>query len=177
MQKVIPVNASGTISIVGKLHTTDGINMRAAHINIGTSEDGKTVNKDALLKTGVTDFSDLVNITSNGSIVTNEGLGKNLTVSKTQAGDIVLSAIATERNAKDSIFDGSTTDNNMVHASVVNKGRGLLLRQETWIFRRRPAAVRNTKNILPMKAGRRLTNWLFGDRSSIRQPMWLLTGM
>ena len=118
----IPVNASGTISILGKVHTTDGINMRAAHINIGTSEDGKTVNKEALLKTGVTDFSDLVNITSNGSVVTNAGLGKNLTVSKTKTGDIVLSAIATERNAKDSIFDGSTTDNNMVHASVVNKG-------------------------------------------------------
>ena len=109
----VPLNASGTITVEGQIHTTDGINLRAAHIQVG----GETASPDAgaLLETGVLDFKDFVKLDDSQQ----EAAGlRSLTATQTGSGDIVLSAVATERNEYDGTFDTSTTDNNLIHASV-----------------------------------------------------------
>lgn len=116
----VPVNASGTITVEGKIHTTNGIGMKAAQIRVG--KEGTASDSNAWLKTGIVDFSGLVNIKNDDGTVTDAGLGKTLTATKTGSGDIVLAAVATERNEKDTDFDNSTTDNNLVHASITMNG-------------------------------------------------------
>lgn len=115
----IPINASGTITVEGKVYAPNGIGMKAAHIRIGA--EGTAKDNQALLQTGTIDFSDLVN-TKNGEETVSAGLNGDLKLEKTGSGDIVLAAVATERNEKDSSFDSSTTDNNLVHASVISNG-------------------------------------------------------
>lgn len=116
----VPVNASGTITVEGKIHTTNGIGMKAAHIRVG--KEGTASDSNAWLKTGIVDFSGLVNIKNDDGTVTDAGLGKTLTATKTGSGDIVLAAVATERNEKDTDFDKAATDNNLVHASITMNG-------------------------------------------------------
>lgn len=116
----IPVNASGTITVEGKIHATNGIGMKAAQIRVG--KEGTASDSNAWLKTGIVDFSGLVNIKNDDGTVTDAGLEKTLTATKTGSGDIVLAAVATERNEKDTDFDNSTTDNNLVHASITMNG-------------------------------------------------------
>lgn len=109
----VPLNASGTITVEGQIHTTDGINLRAAHIQAG----GENASSDAgaLLETGVLDFKDFVKLDASQQ----EAAGlRSLTATQTGSGDIVLSAVATERNEYDDTFDTSTTDSNLIHASV-----------------------------------------------------------
>lgn len=109
----VPLNASGTITVEGQIHTTDGINLRAARIQVG----GENASPDAgaLLETGVLDFKDFVKLDASQQ----EAAGlRSLTATQTGSGDIVLSAVATERNEYDDTFDTSTTDNNLIHASV-----------------------------------------------------------
>ncbi|MCQ2363079.1 MAG: leukotoxin LktA family filamentous adhesin, partial [Acidaminococcaceae bacterium] len=85
----VPINASGTIAIQGKVNATDDIRMKAGKINIGTDEMG--ANKTAAqLVTGTTDFSSLVNLMDTEL----EGAGiENLNaVRSSGSGDIVLTA-------------------------------------------------------------------------------------
>ncbi len=116
----IPINASGTIVVEGKIHTTDGIGMKAANIRIGSEENAK--DNTALLETGVVNFNSLVNTTGENGEAISAGLTGDLTAEMTESGDIVLAAIATERNEKDSSFNSSTTGNNLVHASIISNG-------------------------------------------------------
>ena len=92
----IPINASGTISVLGKVNAVNAVNLRAAKIGVG-----KNVSKDdigdvaagatvtgASVRTGVVNFKDIVNI---GNV--KSGLsGTALTAEKTGSGDIVLAA-------------------------------------------------------------------------------------
>ena len=92
----IPINASGTISVLGKVNAVNAVNMRAAKIGVG-----KNVSKDkigdvatgatatgASISTGVVDFKDIVNI---GEV--KSGLkDKALKATKDGSGDIVLAA-------------------------------------------------------------------------------------
>lgn len=91
----IPINASGTISVLGKVNAVNAVNMRAAKIGVG-----KNVSKDkigdvatgatatgASISTGVVDFKDIVNI---GKV--NAGLTGKLTAKQDGSGDIVLAA-------------------------------------------------------------------------------------
>ncbi|WP_455265406.1 hypothetical protein [Phascolarctobacterium sp.] len=92
----IPINASGTISVLGKVNAVNAVNLRAAKIGVG-----KNVSKDdigdvaagatatgASIRTGVVNFKDIVNI---GKV--KSGLfGTALTAEKTGSGDIVLAA-------------------------------------------------------------------------------------
>lgn len=66
----IPINASGTISVLGKVNAVNAVNLRAAKIgvgknvsenNIGDVAAGATAT-DASIRTGVVDFKDIVNI-------------------------------------------------------------------------------------------------------------------
>ena len=94
----IPINASGTISVLGKVNAVNAVNLRAAKIgvgknvsenNIGDVAAGATVT-GASIRTGDIDFTNLVNIKDAN---VNAGLTGNLTATKdANSGDIVLAA-------------------------------------------------------------------------------------
>ena len=95
----IPINASGTISVLGQVNAVNAVNLRAAKIGVG-----KNVSKDdigdvaagatatgASIRTGVVKFKDLVNIQNEDASV-DAGLDGKLTAKQTGSGDIVLAA-------------------------------------------------------------------------------------
>ena len=92
----IPINASGTISVLGKVNAVNAVNLRAAKIgvgknvsenNIGDVAAGATAT-GASISTGVVNFKDIVNI---GKV--KSGLSDTaLTAEKTASGDIILAA-------------------------------------------------------------------------------------
>ena len=92
----IPINASGTISVLGQVNAVNAVNLRAAKIGVG-----KNVSKDdigdvaagatatgASIRTGVVDFKDIVNIGKVKSDLT----GSALKATKDGSGNIVLAA-------------------------------------------------------------------------------------
>ena len=92
----IPINASGTISVLGKVNAVKAVNMRAAKIGVGknVSENaigdvaaGATVT-GASIRTGVVDFKDIVNVGNANSGLTDDAL----IAEQTGSGDIVLAA-------------------------------------------------------------------------------------
>ena len=92
----IPINASGTISVLGKVNAVNAVNMRAAKIGVGKNVSENTIGDvaagatatDASIRTGVVDFKDIVNI---GEV--KSGLkDKALKATKDGSGDIVLAA-------------------------------------------------------------------------------------
>lgn len=123
----IPLNASGTISVLGKVNATGDVKMAAAKIGIGKNVSGEikdevtgevmmaanAENADAYIKTVVKNangetfnFADLVNIKDvNGNVVTNAGLGSDLTAVESGNGDIVLAAKAEYANTLDQTFN------------------------------------------------------------------------
>ncbi|MDO4936224.1 MAG: leukotoxin LktA family filamentous adhesin [Phascolarctobacterium sp.] len=85
----VPINASGTIAIQGKMNATDDIRIKAGKINIGMDEND--ANKTAAaLATGVTDFSSVVNM--NSTELTNAGVTNLTAVRTANSGDIELKA-------------------------------------------------------------------------------------
>lgn len=123
----IPLNASGTISVLGKVNATGDVKMAAAKIGIGKNVSGEikdevtgevmmaanAENADAYIKTVVKNangeafnFADLVNIKdANGNVVTNADLGSDLTAVESGNGDIVLAAKAEYANTLDQTFN------------------------------------------------------------------------
>ena len=92
----IPINASGTISVLGKVNAVNAVNLRAAKIGVGKNVSGEAFDNvdagatvtGASIRTGVVDFKNIVNI---GNV--KSGLsGTALTAEKTGSGDIVLAA-------------------------------------------------------------------------------------
>lgn len=93
----IPINASGTISVLGKVNAVNAVNLRAAKIGVGKNVSGETFDgvaagatvtePGASIRTGVVDFKDIVNI---GKV--NAGLTGKLTAKQDGSGDIVLAA-------------------------------------------------------------------------------------
>lgn len=91
----IPINASGTISVLGKVNAVNAVNMRAAKIGVGKNVSENTIGDvaagatatGASIRTGVVDFKDIVNI---GKV--NAGLTGKLTAKQDGSGDIVLAA-------------------------------------------------------------------------------------
>lgn len=92
----IPINASGTISVLGKVNAVKAVNLRAAKIGVGKNVSGEAFDNvdagatvtGASIRTGVVDFKDIVNISDVKS-----GLkDKALKATKDGSGDIVLAA-------------------------------------------------------------------------------------
>lgn len=91
----IPINASGTISVLGKVNAVNAVNLRAAKIGVGKNVSGEAFDgvaagataTGASIRTGVVDFKDIVNI---GKV--NAGLTGKLTAKQDGSGDIVLAA-------------------------------------------------------------------------------------
>lgn len=116
--QVIPVNTSGTITVLGKVNATNEVQMRAAKIGVGKNVSGElkddegtvimeadAANKEAYIKTGITNFADIVNIKNadGTAIITESGLTGDLQATQTGSGDIVLSAYV----------DGATKENKL----------------------------------------------------------------
>lgn len=119
--EIIPVNTSGTITVLGKVNATNEVQMRAAKIGVGKNVDDQVVDEvasgdtvsAASITTGVTNFGDLVNIKGvDGAEDVKSGLTGELTATQTGSGDIVLSAYvdgATETNDLEELpFIGGT---------------------------------------------------------------------
>lgn len=98
----IPINASGTISVLGKVNAVNAVNMRAAKIGVGKNVSENAIGDvaagatatGASISTGVVvNFKDLVNIQNKDANV-NAGLTGDLkaTKAKDASGDIVLAA-------------------------------------------------------------------------------------
>ena len=95
----IPINASGTISVLGKVNAVNAVNMRAAKIGVGKNVSENAIGDvaagatatGASIRTGIVDFKNLVNINNKDANV-NAGLGAKLTATKDGRGDIVLAA-------------------------------------------------------------------------------------
>ena len=116
--QVIPVNTSGTITVLGKVNATNEVQMRAAKIGVGKNVSGElkddegtvimkadAANKEAYIKTGITNFGDIVNIkNADGTdFIAESGLTGDLQATQTGSGDIVLSAYV----------DGATKENKL----------------------------------------------------------------
>ena len=123
--QAIPVNTSGTITVLGKVNAVNEVRMRAAKIGVGKNVDDSAVDnvasgeiaaENAHIKTGITDFSNIVNINykdeSGNDVAVNSGI-TNLTATKTGSGDIVLEAYVDASNDKNEIEElpviGGTT--------------------------------------------------------------------
>lgn len=109
----IPLNASGTISVLGKINAANDVKLAAAKIAVGKNVSGEAVfdtaaggiENTAAINTGIVNFSDLVNIDN-----TSAGLGDSLTATADGNGDIVLAAKAEYVNTMDAAFNNLGTD-------------------------------------------------------------------
>ena len=113
--QAIPLNSSGTITVLGKVNAVNEVRMRAAKIGIGKNVDDSAVDnvaageiaaENAYIKTGITEFGNIVNINykdeSGNDVAVNSGI-TNLTATKTGSGDIVLEAYVDASNDKNVI--------------------------------------------------------------------------
>ena len=96
----VPINKSGTITVMGKINAADDVHLRAPKIGIGENVSGdpqydaQQGGTNASITTGVANFADIVNIKdAQGNVTVDSGLrGEALHAEKTTNGDIVLSA-------------------------------------------------------------------------------------
>lgn len=123
--QAIPVNTSGTITVLGKVNATNEVQMRAAKIGVGKNVSGTDLNdgengaigtlKDgvvnsAYIKTGVTNFSNIVN--TDGMDISDVVL--DIEAPDEATGNIVLSAYV----------DGATKENDLEVLPVVGATLG-----------------------------------------------------
>lgn len=121
--QAIPVNTSGTITVLGKVNATNEVQMRAAKIGVGknvsgelTDDEGTVImeanadNKEAYIKTGVTNFNNIVN--TEGMDISDVVL--EVSVPDEATGNIVLSAYV----------DGATEKNDLEELPVVGATLG-----------------------------------------------------
>lgn len=123
--QVIPVNTSGTITVLGKVNATNEVQMRAAKIGVGKNVSGEDLHdgendavgtiKDgvvnsAYIKTGVTKFSNIVN--TDGMDISDVVL--DIEAPDKATGNIVLSAYV----------DGATEKNDLEELPVVGATLG-----------------------------------------------------
>ncbi len=109
----IPLNASGTISVLGRINAANDVKLAAAKIAVGKNVSGENVlntdvdgiEREAAIKTGIKDFSNFVNI--NGI---SAGLMPGLSATEDGNGDIVLAAKAEYVNTQDAAFNNFGTD-------------------------------------------------------------------
>ena len=92
----IPINASGTISVLGKVNAVNAVNMRAAKIGVGKNVSENAIGDvaagatatGASIRTGDIDFKDIVNVGNANSGLTDDAL----IAEQTGRGDIILAA-------------------------------------------------------------------------------------
>ena len=126
----IPVNPSGTITVLGTINAANDVKMTAAQIGIGENVSGDSNYnvspedaKKAIINTNVADFKDIVNIKNGNNFIDagldNTKLGADV---DSNSGDIVLRAVASTVNSLDENFDKYEGSNNQAKASVTVDG-------------------------------------------------------
>lgn len=126
----IPVNPSGTITVLGTINAANDVKMTAAQIGIGEIVSGDSNYnvspedaKKAIINTNVADFKDIVNIKNGNNFIDagldNTKLGADV---DSNSGDIVLRAVASTVNSLDENFDKYEGSNNQAKASVTVDG-------------------------------------------------------
>lgn len=125
----VPVNQSGTISVLGTVNAANEVKMMAAQIGVGKNVSGDNAYdvtaeeaKNALIRTNVVDFSDFVNIKNSEAEVTAGLNGKLEAQVDANSGDIVLKAVASTVNSVDENFDKFEGSNNQALATVTING-------------------------------------------------------
>lgn len=121
----IRINASGTISVLGKINATNEVKLYAGKVAVGRNltEDtiGDTaaggIETGAAITTGITDFSHLVNL----SVQQQKDMGlTQLTATKDGSGDVVLSARSDAANSLDQTFNDLVNTTGVLGGTDIN---------------------------------------------------------
>ena len=105
----IRINASGTISVLGKINATHDVKLYAGKVAVGKNLTGETIDgtaagdieKGAAITTGITDFS-------------------KLTVAKDGSGNVVLSARSDAANSLDQAFNDLVNTTGLLGGTDIN---------------------------------------------------------
>lgn len=117
----IPVNASGTITILGQVNATNAVKMRAAKIGVGKNVDDEAIYgvsagavdaDNAAIKTGVIDFADVVKLTDEQQKAADI---TSLTATMAEnSGDIVLEAYVDNKSADNPVENVPFVGNSII---------------------------------------------------------------
>lgn len=122
----IRINASGTISVLGKINATNEVKLYAGKVAVGKDLTGDTsdgtaaggIEKGAAITTGVTDFSQLVNL--NDQQQKDMGLTTKLIAAQDGSGDVVLSARSDAANSLDQTFNDLVNTTRLLGSTDIN---------------------------------------------------------
>ena len=121
----IRINASGTISVLGKINATNDVKLYAGKVAVGKNLTGDTIDgtaaggieTGAAINTGVTDFSQLVKLSAEQQ----KNIGLNsLTAAKDGSGDVVLSARSDAANSLDQAFNDLVNTTGVLGGTDIN---------------------------------------------------------
>ena len=121
----IRINASGTISVLGKINATNDVKLYAGKVAVGKNLTGDTIDGTAAggietgtaINTGVTDFSQLVKLSAEQQ----KNIGLNsLTAAKDGSGDVVLSARSDAANSLDQAFNDLVNTTGVLGGTDIN---------------------------------------------------------
>jgi filamentous hemagglutinin family protein len=121
----IRLNASGTISVLGKINATNDVKLYAGKVAVGRNLTGDTIDgtasggieTGAAINTGVTDFSRLVNLSAQQQ--KDIGLTK-LSATRDGSGDVVLSARSDAANSLDQTFNDLVNTTGLLKGTDIN---------------------------------------------------------
>lgn len=122
----IRINASGTISVLGKINAANDVKLYAGKVAVGKNLTGDTIDgtaaggieKGAAITTGVTEFSQWVKLDADQQ--KNIGLTTNLTATKDGNGDVVLSARSDAANSLDQAFNDLVNTTGLLGSTEIN---------------------------------------------------------
>lgn len=122
----IRINASGTISVLGKINAANDVKLYAGKVAVGKNLTGDTIDgtaaggieKGAAITTGVTEFSQWVKLDADQQ--KNIGLTTNLTATKDGNGDVVLSARSDAANSLDQAFNDLVNTTGLLGGTDIN---------------------------------------------------------
>lgn len=122
----IRINASGTISVLGKINAANDVKLYAGKVAVGKNLTGDTIDgtaaggieKGAAITTGVTEFSQWVKLDADQQ--KNIGLTTNLTATKDGSGDVVLSARSDAANSLDQAFNDLVNTTGLLGGTDIN---------------------------------------------------------
>ena len=121
----IRINASGTISVLGKINATNDVKLYAGKVAVGKNLTGESIDgtaaggieTGAAITTGVTDFSQVVNLTS----AQQQAAGLTaLTATKDGSGGVVLSARSDAANSLDQAFNDLVNTTGLLGGTDIN---------------------------------------------------------
>lgn len=121
----IRINASGTISVLGKINATNDVKLYAGKVAVGKNLTGDTIDgtaaggieTGAAINTGVTDFSQLVKLSAQQQ--KDMGLTQ-LTATRDGSGDVVLSARSDAANSLDQAFNDLVNTTGLLGGTDIN---------------------------------------------------------